>query len=263
MIHRRWTCPAAVHTVGMAHRSSATSSFIAPPTPPIPPPPPPPPPPAFGSVAFSSPSPGGLPSAALALVGDGVDRKPCLAAGVSGSSIASWPATFPPAADERNSAKLLLLDRTCSSVPAHTAGSRVARQRRRRRRQGAGGGEGGRGPSLPPSSSATASICWRVWSWWVAISTVFPRNIPFGPSSAAKSALRHPGLELNIPPQLFCMSWCPEFEFRGTDRPTSASTADSGSSSNTSSQPPAGSVAWYAARASESRSRCPPERLSP
>ena len=29
--------------------------------------------------------------------------------------------------------------------------------------------------------------------------------------------VRHPGLKLNIPPQLFCIScWCPDFEFRGT-----------------------------------------------
>ena len=26
----------------------------------------------------------------------------------------------------------------------------------------------------------------------------------------------HPELNFNIPPQLFCMSWCPDFEFRGT-----------------------------------------------
>ena len=29
-------------------------------------------------------------------------------------------------------------------------------------------------------------------------------------------AVRHPGLKLDIPPQLFCMRWCPDFEFRGT-----------------------------------------------
>ena len=28
--------------------------------------------------------------------------------------------------------------------------------------------------------------------------------------------VRHPELKVNIPPQLFCTSWCPEFEFRGT-----------------------------------------------
>ena len=29
------------------------------------------------------------------------------------------------------------------------------------------------------------------------------------------AALRHPGLKLNMPPQLFCMGWCPGFEFQG------------------------------------------------
>ena len=28
-------------------------------------------------------------------------------------------------------------------------------------------------------------------------------------------AVRHPELKLNIPAQVFCMSWCPDFEFRG------------------------------------------------
>ena len=28
--------------------------------------------------------------------------------------------------------------------------------------------------------------------------------------------VRHPELKLNIPPLLLCMSWCPDFEFRGT-----------------------------------------------
>ena len=28
--------------------------------------------------------------------------------------------------------------------------------------------------------------------------------------------VRHPGLKLKIPAQLFCMSWCPDFEFLGT-----------------------------------------------
>ena len=28
--------------------------------------------------------------------------------------------------------------------------------------------------------------------------------------------VRHPELKLNTPPWLFCMSWCPDFEFRGT-----------------------------------------------
>ena len=32
----------------------------------------------------------------------------------------------------------------------------------------------------------------------------------------AGAAVRHPGLKLNIPPYLFCMCWCPDFEFRGT-----------------------------------------------
>ena len=36
------------------------------------------------------------------------------------------------------------------------------------------------------------------------------RQCPFG--------LCHPGLKLKILPQLFCMSWCPDFEFRGTYR---------------------------------------------
>ena len=27
--------------------------------------------------------------------------------------------------------------------------------------------------------------------------------------------MHHPGLKLKIPPLLFCMSWCPDFEFRG------------------------------------------------
>ena len=27
--------------------------------------------------------------------------------------------------------------------------------------------------------------------------------------------MRHPGLTLNIPPYVFCVSWCPDFEFRG------------------------------------------------
>ena len=29
-------------------------------------------------------------------------------------------------------------------------------------------------------------------------------------------AVRHPGLKLNIPPQVFCILWCPDFEFRGS-----------------------------------------------
>ena len=29
-------------------------------------------------------------------------------------------------------------------------------------------------------------------------------------------------VKLNIPPQLFCMSWCPDFEFRGTHRLSTA-----------------------------------------
>ena len=29
-------------------------------------------------------------------------------------------------------------------------------------------------------------------------------------------AVRHPGLKLNIPPLLFCMSWCPDVELPGT-----------------------------------------------
>ena len=32
---------------------------------------------------------------------------------------------------------------------------------------------------------------------------------------ARQDAVRHPGLRLNTPPWLFCVSWCPEFEFRG------------------------------------------------
>ena len=28
-----------------------------------------------------------------------------------------------------------------------------------------------------------------------------------------------PGTQTNIPPQLFCMSWCPDFEFRGNIHP--------------------------------------------
>ena len=27
--------------------------------------------------------------------------------------------------------------------------------------------------------------------------------------------VRHPELKLNMPPSLFCMGWCPDFEFRG------------------------------------------------
>ena len=34
--------------------------------------------------------------------------------------------------------------------------------------------------------------------------------------TAAQEAVRHPVLKLNTPPCLFCMSWCPDFEFRGT-----------------------------------------------
>ena len=37
----------------------------------------------------------------------------------------------------------------------------------------------------------------------------------------AMQPVRHPGLKLNIPPQMFRMSWCPDFEFRGTYRRTS------------------------------------------
>ena len=33
---------------------------------------------------------------------------------------------------------------------------------------------------------------------------------------ACERQMRHPGLKLNIPPWLYCMSWCPDFEFRGT-----------------------------------------------
>ena len=38
----------------------------------------------------------------------------------------------------------------------------------------------------------------------------------FGGSAGVGQAVRHPELKLNIPPQLFCMSWCPDFEFWGT-----------------------------------------------
>ena len=34
--------------------------------------------------------------------------------------------------------------------------------------------------------------------------------------AAAAAAVRHPGLQLKIPAWVFCMSWCPDFEFRGT-----------------------------------------------
>ena len=34
----------------------------------------------------------------------------------------------------------------------------------------------------------------------------------------AHRRLRHPGLKLNMPPWLFCKSWCPDFEFRRTHR---------------------------------------------
>ena len=30
--------------------------------------------------------------------------------------------------------------------------------------------------------------------------------------------MRHPGLKLKIPAWVFCMSWCPDLEFRGTYR---------------------------------------------
>ena len=28
--------------------------------------------------------------------------------------------------------------------------------------------------------------------------------------------VRHPGLKLKLPAWVFCVSWCPDFEFRGT-----------------------------------------------
>ena len=33
---------------------------------------------------------------------------------------------------------------------------------------------------------------------------------------SVRVCMRHPGLKLSIPPYLFCMSRCPDFEFRGT-----------------------------------------------
>ena len=35
-------------------------------------------------------------------------------------------------------------------------------------------------------------------------------------AAAAQNARRHPELKLNTPPQFFCTSRCPDFEFRGT-----------------------------------------------
>ena len=39
---------------------------------------------------------------------------------------------------------------------------------------------------------------------------------PASSSSPAPPEMRYPGPKLNIPPSLFCMSWCPDFGFRGT-----------------------------------------------
>lgn len=32
----------------------------------------------------------------------------------------------------------------------------------------------------------------------------------------SEESVRHPEIKLNIPPKMFCMSWCPEIEFRVT-----------------------------------------------
>ena len=46
---------------------------------------------------------------------------------------------------------------------------------------------------------------------------------PEVPLCFGDGVVRHPELKLTIPPQLFCMSWCPDFEFRGTYRSRPAS----------------------------------------
>ena len=43
--------------------------------------------------------------------------------------------------------------------------------------------------------------------------------------------LRHPELKLKIPAQMFCMSWCPELEFRVTHRRNSATATGSAGTS--------------------------------
>ena len=49
---------------------------------------------------------------------------------------------------------------------------------------------------------------------------VWRLRLQFGMAARALNALslglRHPELKLNIPPWLFCLSWCPDFGFRGT-----------------------------------------------
>ena len=38
-----------------------------------------------------------------------------------------------------------------------------------------------------------------------------------GAQKASRLAdMRHPELKINVPPSLLCVSWCPDFEFRGT-----------------------------------------------
>ena len=44
-----------------------------------------------------------------------------------------------------------------------------------------------------PRCAAVSEVAYHRWAW----------------------DMRHPGLKLNMPPQLFCMSWCADFEFRG------------------------------------------------
>ena len=43
---------------------------------------------------------------------------------------------------------------------------------------------------------------------------VLTRHYRSGTDRRNLLVLRHPGLKLNIPAQLFCMNWCPDFEFR-------------------------------------------------
>ena len=59
----------------------------------------------------------------------------------------------------------------------------------------------------------TTTVCVS-WVWLFLNRQVELKFLGAG-NPAQREAVGHPGLQLNIPPWLFCMRWCPDSEFRG------------------------------------------------
>ena len=51
--------------------------------------------------------------------------------------------------------------------------------------------------------------------WYMRAGELLRRRVRCGVSAGGRGESLLPGLKLNMPPWLFCMSWCPDFEFRG------------------------------------------------